>query len=207
MLQIWGYHISSYLYEFAYVIPHSGLLIFSYLNTLYLCIRNNKLFKGYSFFFIRANNIFQEVNFLNKYIFAMDSLDQIRALVHTLPSSDFLIRAIEAATSGITIADFQSEDMPVIYAHPAYTRITGYPVEEALGKNCRYLQGQEVNQVAIRTIRMALKESKPCKVLPKNFKKDGTGADHFKETDRNAWRGNPCEKPRGRRDPIYLLDP
>ncbi len=111
MLQIWGYHISSYLYEFAYVIPHSGLLIFSYLNTLYLCIRNNKLFKGYSFFFIRVNNIFQEVNFLNKYIFAMDSLDQIRALVHTLPSSDFVIRAIEAATSGITIADFQSEDM------------------------------------------------------------------------------------------------
>ncbi|MEL6697460.1 MAG: hypothetical protein AAFP89_14515 [Bacteroidota bacterium] len=134
---------------------------------------------------------------MNKYIFAMDSLDQIRALVHTLPSSDLLIRAIEAAASGVTIADFQPEDMPVIYAHPAYTRITGYPVEEALGKNYRYLQGQEIHQVAIHTIRIALKESKPCKVSPKNFKKDGIGADHFKETDRNAWRGNRCEKPRG----------
>ncbi|MEO0584453.1 MAG: ATP-binding protein [Bacteroidota bacterium] len=104
----------------------------------------------------------------------MDSLDQIRSLVHTLPSSDLLIRALEAAASGITIADFRAKDMPLIYANPAYARLTGYSIEEALGKNCRYLQGEESHQVAIHTIRIALKESKPCKVLLKNFKKDGT---------------------------------
>jgi len=104
----------------------------------------------------------------------MDSLDQIRSLVHTLPSSDLLIRALEAAASGITIADFRAKDMPLIYANPAYARLTGYSIEEALGKNCRYLQGEEPHQVAIHTIRIALKESKPCKVLLKNFKKDGT---------------------------------
>ena len=30
--------------------------------------------------------------------------------------------------------------MPLIYANEAFTRITGYSLDETLGKNCRFLQ-------------------------------------------------------------------
>lgn len=41
---------------------------------------------------------------------------------------------------GITIADCSHPDMPLIYANEAFTRITGYSLDETLGKNCRFLQ-------------------------------------------------------------------
>jgi PAS domain-containing protein len=31
--------------------------------------------------------------------------------------------------------------MPVVYANDAFTEITGYPMMEILGRNCRFLQG------------------------------------------------------------------
>ena len=41
---------------------------------------------------------------------------------------------------GITIADCSHPEMPLIYANEAFTRITGYSLDETLGKNCRFLQ-------------------------------------------------------------------
>ncbi|MEL6134336.1 MAG: ATP-binding protein [Bacteroidota bacterium] len=95
-------------------------------------------------------------------------------LYNIQPASELLNRALEAAASGITIADCRRDDMPLIYANPAFERMTGYSVGEVIGKNCRFLQGKETDQKAIITIRTSLKEAKPCKVLLKNFRKDGT---------------------------------
>jgi len=47
-----------------------------------------------------------------------------------------------AARQGITIADCSRPDMPLIYANDAFTRITGYQLDETLGKNCRFLQAR-----------------------------------------------------------------
>ena len=45
-----------------------------------------------------------------------------------------------ACDQGITIADCSHAEMPLIYANEAFTRITGYSLDETLGKNCRFLQ-------------------------------------------------------------------
>ena len=45
-----------------------------------------------------------------------------------------------ACDQGITIADCSHPEMPLIYANEAFTRITGYSLDETLGKNCRFLQ-------------------------------------------------------------------
>ena len=45
-----------------------------------------------------------------------------------------------ACDQGITISDCSHPEMPLIYANEAFTRITGYSLDETLGKNCRFLQ-------------------------------------------------------------------
>ena len=49
-------------------------------------------------------------------------------------------RAMDSIKEGITIADCSLPDMPLIYANQGFARITGCPVAEVLGKNCRFLQ-------------------------------------------------------------------
>ena len=50
-------------------------------------------------------------------------------------------RALDVAAEGVTIADARLPDRPLIYANEGFERMTGYPVAEVLGRNCRFLQG------------------------------------------------------------------
>ena len=85
-----------------------------------------------------------------------------------------LTKAVESSHSAITIADATQPDMPLVYVNPAFERITGYPEREILGKNCRLLQGEDRDQPALDVIREALRKSKPCVVVLRNYRKDGT---------------------------------
>lgn len=88
-------------------------------------------------------------------------------------SLETLYNAVEIASNGVVIADCLAEDMPLVYVNPAFTRITGYPMDEILGKNCRFLQGKETNQKDVDKLREAIKLKKKCKVVLLNYKKNG----------------------------------
>lgn len=83
-------------------------------------------------------------------------------------------RALEAAGNGILISDARMPDMPIIYCNEAFTTITGYPREEILGRNCRFLQGTDRDQKGIAVIRKALKKGKSSNVVIRNYRKDGS---------------------------------
>jgi len=83
-------------------------------------------------------------------------------------------RAVAASTNGIVITDPRLYDTPIVYANPAFERMTGYPVEEALGRNCRFLQGEGSEGPELEELRRALREERPCTVVLRNYKKDGT---------------------------------
>lgn len=82
-------------------------------------------------------------------------------------------RALAAAAEGITIADALRPDRPLIYANEGFEILTGYPVEYALGKNCRFLQGPDTDPKAIQEIREALAENRPCTVEILNYRRNG----------------------------------
>jgi PAS domain S-box-containing protein len=82
-------------------------------------------------------------------------------------------RAIESSTSGITIADMRQPDMPLIYVNEAFSRVTGYSVEEAVGRNCRFLQNDDRDQVDLPELRAALKEGRDTRVTLRNYRKNG----------------------------------
>ena len=54
-------------------------------------------------------------------------------------------RALASSTNGIIITDAGQADNPIIYVNPAFERLTGYSAEEAIGRNCRFLQGPETD--------------------------------------------------------------
>lgn len=82
-------------------------------------------------------------------------------------------RAIEAASVGIAIASLVEGDYPITYANPALSLITGYPMNELLGKNLRILQGQGTDEKDRDMIRKALKAGVRCEVVIRNYRKDG----------------------------------
>jgi PAS domain S-box-containing protein len=85
-----------------------------------------------------------------------------------------LHRAIEAVPHGIIIADAELPDLPIIYASPAFEQITGYPITETIGKNCRFLQGPKSDPVAIEQIRRGIHDLTLVSVELLNYRKDGT---------------------------------
>jgi two-component system, NtrC family, sensor kinase len=82
-------------------------------------------------------------------------------------------RALAAISNGIAIADATLPDQPIVYCNPAFEKITGYDRSEVLGRNCRFLQGPDTDPEALQQIRRALQEHHDCKVILKNYRKDG----------------------------------
>ena len=82
-------------------------------------------------------------------------------------------RALEAAANAafITRAD---DGMRLVYANPAAERLTGYRLDEMLGRNCRFLQGEDRNQEGLAEIRAGLAEQRACQAVLRNYRKDGT---------------------------------
>lgn len=85
-----------------------------------------------------------------------------------------LYRAINSSTNGITVADCRKPDMPLMFVNPAFEAMTGYAIDEVVGKNCRFLQGTENDQPALDTLRKAIRMAEPVVVTLRNYKKDGT---------------------------------
>ncbi|MDP2785493.1 MAG: EAL domain-containing protein [Sulfurimicrobium sp.] len=82
-------------------------------------------------------------------------------------------RALESSVNAITITDASQTNFPYVYVNPAFERITGYSAEEALGKNGRFLQNQDIDQPELENIRRAVKEQRDGKALLRNYRKDG----------------------------------
>src|SRR5919107_1418683 len=94
----------------------------------------------------------------------MDSPDKLRLLE----------RAVTASTNAIVISDPNLPDDPLVYVNPAFESTTGYASEEVLGRNCRFLQGEDRDQPALGKLRTAVHEGLQCTVVLRNYRKDGT---------------------------------
>jgi PAS domain S-box-containing protein len=85
-----------------------------------------------------------------------------------------LERAVTASTNSISITDPTQPDSPLVYVNPAFERTTGYAAEEVLGRNCRFLQGEDRDQPALGELRAAIREKRHCTVVLRNYRKNGT---------------------------------
>ena len=82
--------------------------------------------------------------------------------------------ALAAIINGIVITDVRQPDNPIIYANQAFKDTTGYDSADFIGKNSRFLQGEDRDQEEIKTMALAIKNGKPCHVVVRNYKKNGS---------------------------------
>lgn len=100
-------------------------------------------------------------------------VDQELKVKALLEEAEVLKNAIDHSQLGIIITDTSKADNPVIYVNKPFEDITGYSVEEVLGKNCRFLDGGE-DAAAAEAVRKAVKLKTPYKGYTENVKKDGS---------------------------------
>ncbi len=82
--------------------------------------------------------------------------------------------AVESSANGIMITDFGAPDNPITYVNPAFERITGYPAAEAVGRNARFLLGEDTGQIGVAEVRAAIRERRECATVLRNYRKDGS---------------------------------
>jgi PAS domain S-box-containing protein len=82
--------------------------------------------------------------------------------------------AMDEAPVGITISDPDQEDNPMVYVNDGFETVTGYSEAEALGRNCRFLQGEGTQERSIAEMRDAIDAAEPVSVELRNYRKDGS---------------------------------
>ncbi|HEX9451303.1 MAG TPA: PAS domain S-box protein [Burkholderiales bacterium] len=81
--------------------------------------------------------------------------------------------AIEASVNAILITNHLLPDQPIEYVNPAFERMTGYPSAEALGRNCRFLQGADRDQPEVELLRTAIRDGREARVVLRNYLRNG----------------------------------
>ena len=81
---------------------------------------------------------------------------------------------LDECVNGVTLADPDLEDAPIVYANKAFERLTGFGQEDIIGYNCRFLQGEDRDQPGRFIIAEAMKKHEGVEVTLRNYKKDGT---------------------------------
>src|SRR5258708_19051747 len=87
---------------------------------------------------------------------------------------DLYRRLVESSPEGVVLIDARGSDHPVIYVNPAFESLTGYSAAELTGRNLRVLQADDREQDGRHRLRDALSRGETCRVLLRNYRKDGS---------------------------------
>ncbi|AHC99982.1 PAS domain-containing protein [Leisingera methylohalidivorans] len=85
--------------------------------------------------------------------------------------ADIIIRN---ARLPLCITDPNLPDNPIIFANPAFCELTGYPLDEVTGRNCRFLQGPDTTPESVAAVRELLSGQTVGTVEILNYRKDGS---------------------------------
>lgn len=82
--------------------------------------------------------------------------------------------AFKATRMPMLITDPRQPDNPIIFCNQAFMTLTGYSVDELIGRNCRLLQGPDTDPEAVDQLRRAVAAEEDVALDILNYRKDGT---------------------------------
>ena len=92
-----------------------------------------------------------------------------------LDDPDFsFIKALQTAQQNFVVTDPSLPDNPIVYASQGFLNLTGYSLDQILGRNCRFLQGPETDPKSVQRIRTAIEQGNDMSVCLLNYRVDGT---------------------------------
>lgn len=81
---------------------------------------------------------------------------------------------IDGSPIASVVSNPRLPDNPIVACNKAFLDLTGYGVEEVVGRNCRFLAGPGTEPWLTEAIREGVREKRPSLVEIINYKKDGT---------------------------------
>lgn len=81
---------------------------------------------------------------------------------------------INSSPTAAVISNPRLPDNPIIACNDAFVELTGYPREEIIGRNCRFLRGEGTEPEKALILREGIWRHQPVMVEILNYKKDGT---------------------------------
>jgi PAS domain S-box-containing protein len=82
--------------------------------------------------------------------------------------------AFRTTRMAMVMTDPCQADNPILLVNDAFTRLTGYHLNEVVGRNCRFLQGPETSRATADQLRASLAAGEGAEVEILNYRKDGT---------------------------------
>ena len=71
------------------------------------------------------------------------------------------------------ISDPRLSDNPIVACNAAFCELTGYPADEVIGRNCRFLSGPATEPWLTEEIRRGVREHRPVLVEILNYRRSG----------------------------------
>lgn len=98
-------------------------------------------------------------------------------MIDTVKDNDFSFKQIVDHAKDVVIvtkANLLDDPGPeIVYVNEAFTELTGYSAEEAIGKSPRMLQGEDTSLDTTKKIREGLEQQRDTRVTIKNYAKSG----------------------------------
>jgi PAS domain S-box-containing protein len=85
-----------------------------------------------------------------------------------------LLASIQRTPIATVVTDPRLADNPIIAVNRAFSDLTGYTREEAVGRNCRFLAGPATDPAARGRLRQAVAAGRPALVELMNYRKDAS---------------------------------
>ena len=93
--------------------------------------------------------------------------------VEHLLDQDAAFDGYNRAQIAIVVTNPYLEDNPIVYVNEAFTRSTGYARTASVGRNCRFLQGEDTNKADVDKLRNAISNEQSVTVDIMNYRASG----------------------------------
>jgi len=92
------------------------------------------------------------------------------------PGAALFETALEAVGEAVlvTTPDLDAPGPVIVYANPAFCRLSGYSREEVIGRSPRFLQGPETDRTVLGRLREELARGAPFRGEAVNYRRDGS---------------------------------
>jgi len=89
-----------------------------------------------------------------------------------------LCQCLDDAADSAIVVDMTVACLPIVHANRQFCEMTGYAKEEAVGRNCRFLQCKGSEPLAISRMIASIREHRPLELTITNARKDGSEFPH-----------------------------
>lgn len=84
-----------------------------------------------------------------------------------------IVQSLQTAQQNFCITDPSLADNPIVYASHGFLTLTGYTLDQVLGRNCRFLQGPHTDSNAIDILRRGIHAGEDVTTVILNYRADG----------------------------------